>query len=693
MAALIAVVLTAAAVAPSNCRLYVVAQYDWGRKLGFYLDFEGSELKSLPVILGLADGANWRFARYVPGFEFGGVYDLRAEVAPDGGRIFVDGRKMAEVEGPWKPAEGARLDVCDRPSWASEPGDWMAMPLRIAVRVLRGGKVIQRKAWDFPELKKMPPALYLFQPDRHIRDELVLREGDTVVIEARIRFEQADPLKWAPLVDRYGQCRYADWPGKIRSDQDLRREIDREDQRLAELGEPKDFDRWGGYKQAGWREKPTGFYRVVQRDGFWWLVTPEGNPCFYVGMDSCPAITWPTTPVSGRERLYEWLPPREKPWAAAWSANHWGISDGTEYVCFHTCNLIRKYGPENWADEGIRRCIRRLRAFAFSGCGKWGAARGMPETPVLWAPNTPKLAGHPDVFDPKVRGAFEKDLRARIEPRVNDPAVVGWSFGNEITEIIKRDEVKKILAMGADVPAKRALVDYALGEIYGRSVERMAKAWKVTARSVRELYAAKPQPPAEDVEKLRLFYEDRYWAFVYQAVKRIDPNHLFLSVWLVPGWWESEDDWGVAARHCDVLGYDRYAMDFADERVRRLFAEAGKPVLCGEFSFPAWYDGWRGYGRYGVAARDDVESGELYYRWVRDAAREPHCVGVMWFQYRDQPITGRGPGRGLRATFGEHFAFGIITVTDQVKWDLALKMREANLRAPRWRLEAMHRGR
>ncbi|MBC7287223.1 MAG: glycosyl hydrolase, partial [Armatimonadetes bacterium] len=472
-----------------------------------------------------------------------------------------------------------------------------------------------------------------------------------------------------------------------------RAQIADEDRRLAALQEPEDFDRWGGYRKAGWREQPTGFYRAARRDGFWWLITPEGNPCFYVGVDLCPATTWETTPITGREELYEWLPPREQPWAAAWSRNQWGINDGTEYVCFYTCNLIRKYGAEKWADEALARCIRRLKAFGFSGGGKWGAPREMPQAPVLWAWNTPKLAGHPDVFDADVCAAFEKDLRRQIEPRLDDPSIVGWSFGNEISEVIKRDEVRKILSMSADVPAKRALVDYALREIYAGSIENISKAWSVNARSAAELYNAAPTVPDADVERLRLFYEDRYWSFVYETVKRIDPNHLFMSVWLVPGWWESEDDWRVAARHCDVLGYDRYALEFADDRLRRLLREADKPALCGEFSFPAWYDGWRGFGRYPVAAKDDAEAGDLYYRWVHDAARNPYCVGVMWFQYRDQPITGRGPGKGLSAAIGEHYAFGIITETDQVKWDLALRMRKANLQAAAWRLEAMAQNR
>ena len=63
-------------------------------------------------------------------------------------------------------------------------------------------------------------------------------------------------------------------------------------------------------------------------------------------------------------------------------------------------------------------------------------------------------------------------------------------------------------------------------------------------------------------------------------------------------------------------------------------------------------------------------------------------MGLLWFHYRDQPITGRGPGRGEDAYFGEHFAFGLITGTDRVKRELVTRMREINLQAANLRLTA-----
>jgi hypothetical protein len=195
------------------------------------------------------------------------------------------------------------------------------------------------------------------------------------------------------------------------------------------------------------------------------------------------------------------------------------------------------------------------------------------------------------------------------------------------------------------------------------------------------------------VEALRRFYADRYYAFIYRTIKALDPNHLYFGFWIVPGWWENEEDWRLIARHCDVIGYDRYAYEFVDAPLQRLIEETDKPILCGEFSFPPFYGGRRGYGVYSVWTEDEAAAGEAYRRWLRAAARHPFCVGVAWFQYRDQPLTGRGPGRGADLVHGEHFAFGTVDIADQPKWPLVERMREANLQAVSWRWEAMEAGR
>jgi len=70
------------------------------------------------------------------------------------------------------------------------------------------------------------------------------------------------------------------------------------------------------------------------------------------------------------------------------------------------------------------------------------------------------------------------------------------------------------------------------------------------------------------------------------------------------------------------------------------------------------------------------------------AGHKPLRTGTDCHCGPDQPITGRGPGRGPRLIFGENYAFGVITETDRPKWAMVRRVREANLKAAPWRLKA-----
>ena len=681
-----AVALRMVAAEPSNCRLYLAGQYTWEGTRGFYLDLEGTTLSELPVILGTADGQRWEFARHTPGFVPGCEYRILAVLRPEAAELHVDGSLVARLEHAWLPVDRP-FEVNVRPSWATEPGDWVALMKTVEVAVVRDGVVVEFQALALHGGGEEAVPLRLFEAGRPTDvPDVRPQQGDTLRVSVTLSFVSTDLRRWAPFIDPYGQSRHARFPGKVASDSDLRDDIGREDARLASMPPPEGLDPYGGTRDAPWKESPTGFFRTVRREGRWWLVTPDGNPCFYIGVCNVPASTWPTTPVSGREFVFEWLPPREGVWNGAWSANHWGTSDGTAYASLHSANLIRKHG-DVWQERAVERAGRRLAAWGFMGGGKWGAPPNVVCTPVLYPRSTPRIGRHPDVFDPTVKDALRRDLAKQIEPRREDPFVLGWSIGNEYDEVITPEEVIGILGKGGTVPAKRALVDHAVAERYAGQASRAAAAWQVEADGMDALYESHPTPPAEDVEILRRFYADRYYSLLYQTVKSIDPDHLYLGYWIVPGWWVNESDWDLIAPHCDVIGYDRYSASFADEQLTRLAARTDKPIFCGEFSFPAWYDGQRGYGRYGaVHARDDGHAGELYARWVNDASIHPHCVGLLWFHYRDQPLTGRGPGREERLCYGEHFAFGLITITDRPKWPMVERMRAANLGATRRRL-------
>ncbi|MBI2302533.1 MAG: glycosyl hydrolase [Armatimonadetes bacterium] len=679
--------LLVTAAAANNNDYHLATRYDWAATRGFYLQFEnrleGDAVctpATLKLILGVADGGQWQFVVSQADWELERDYAAKATLGPRGAELWLDGKSLGKLALACRHYDGD-IDCGQSPGWANGVTDYLVQQQQLVLSADDRRLVV-----DIASREKRPPALTLFEPNQGQRIAWPGGNDRELTLETTFRLSRRPDLHaLAPFVDRYGQSIHADWPGKIHSDQELRDDIAAEDKLLAELPPSPDFDRYGGWLQAGWTDTKTGFCHLARRGGKWWLISPEGNPCFFTGVSGPPESTWERTPVSGREYLFAWLPPREGAWAACWAKNDWGVQDGTESVCLHTANLIRKYGPTDWDQKATERAFRRLSAFGLSGAGKWGAPAGLVETPVLGLGDAPRLARHVDIFDPAVQAKVKALLAERIGTRTKDPYVLGWSIGNEYDEIVTKQEIRDILKRADSPPSKRALLDQAVDGLHRGDLAELATAWKLSAPTREELYRLAAVATEGDLEQLRVWYERRYYEFLYRSVKELDPNHLYLGCWTVPGWWENEADWFAIAPYCDAIGYDRYDPQFADAKLQDLFRRADKPVLCGEFSYPPTYGGERGFGRYPTYSADDADAARLYERWVRDAAANAYCVGVQWFMYRDQDLTGRGPGRGDQLVFGEHYAFGLITVTDRVKWDLLRGMRATNLAAAGWR--------
>ena len=672
--ALLLPVLPVLPVTAGENRLWLASQSDFGARRGFYLAFENHapdgtppKLATLRLILGVADGKTWSFLDDTPVWEYGHDYHAQAVIAPGHAELWVDGQKIKGTDQALMPDPSGTLTAGLIPGWAGVPAEYLLLE-RSCTLTTQGGKTL---AVPLPDMTALPPALTLFEPQAPVGVPFLSDPARTLTVDVTFRIvpRPADPRTLAPFVDKYGQPVAARYPGKITSDAQLAATAREETRRMAAWGRPAKRDAYGGDLGTGWQEPPAGYYRTVQKNGYWWLLTPLGHPCFYTGLCTAPALAWDKTPTTGREWVWESLPLRTGVSASAWAKNSWGEAGDTDYFAPHAANMLRKYGPD-WQTSEKTRTVRRLQTWGFSGLGKWcDPSPGTPDLPVLSLGGVPKLTRHADVFDAAVQAALRAALEKQIAPRRTDPAVVGWSIGNEYDEIITPQEIKDILAKPDSIPARRALLDEARAHLTQSDPAKFTEA---------------------DIEYLRRFYADRYYDFLYRTVKTIDPNHLYLGFWISIGWWVNEEDWRLIARHCDVVGYDNYSRPFAAPDFARLLREAGKPALCGEFSFPPTYGGTRGIGVYDAAhSMDDADAGRQYGRWVGEAARNPACVGVCWFQYRDEPVTGRGPGRGPDLVYGEHYAFGLVDVTDTPKWELVTQIRAENLAVDGQRRAAM----
>jgi hypothetical protein len=677
---------TAAPVAkPAGKYRYQLAMLQsWSAKSGFNLLLETStDTRNIPadklkLNLQVGDGKSWRFLSQDGPWKPGHDYRVRAVISPSKAELFIDGKSVAVSPGGFIPKAGEETDVVSGLPYKAITGDPEFVVRVSALKILAGDQTISADLPD-PDATSLP--LFLFDPQAPARLPVSLNTGDSVTIETTFRVVPAPAIsEIAPFVDRYGQAVHANWDKKVTADEQLKAFADEEAERYAQWGLPTDRDAYGGYTASPWKEEPTGFYKIARRNGFDFLISPEGNPVFYTGVDTAPGV-FERTFTGGREFLYEWLPPREGQFADAWTER--GFS-------FPIANLIRKYGQADWAEQHMDSLEERIRHWGFCGVAKWsGDTRpGLPRQPVVRRSGVPKIVKMPDIFDVEVQSQFRETIRKNIEPQKGDPTVVGWSLGNEHEEIVLRSEITAILAKPATLPAKKAIIAHALKTRYDGDVAALAKAWQLppAVTTIADLESAtNAKAPAADIEAMRLFFADAYYGFVYRTFKEIDPNHLYFGFWIVHGWWESEADWHVMAKHVDVVGFDYYDREFQKPDLLKLIKQTGKPALIGEFSFPIFA---KGYAANSSAVYSEAEAGELYAKWLEATSSNPHIVGVEWFQYRDQALTGRDAGEpNQQLTRGEHWAFGMVDTTDRPKWPLLERVREANLSAIKRRLE------
>jgi hypothetical protein len=163
-------------------------------------------------------------------------------------------------------------------------------------------------------------------------------------------------------------------------------------------------------------------------------------------------------------------------------------------------------------------------------------------------------------------------------------------------------------------------------------------------------------------------FASAYFRTVAEALHRHDPDHLYLGSRFAR---QSTEAVEACARWCDVVSFNRYTRsitDDPDEWAR--FHEFGKPALIGEFHFGSVDRGlfWDGV----VGAGSESERGRAYARYLRAVADNPDFVGAHWFQYVDEPLTGR-------TLDGENGHIGFVTVADLPYQDLVSAARSANL--------------
>ena len=156
-------------------------------------------------------------------------------------------------------------------------------------------------------------------------------------------------------------------------------------------------------------------------------------------------------------------------------------------------------------------------------------------------------------------------------------------------------------------------------------------------------------------------YYEPYFKACKEAVASVAPNKLYLGC-RFKSLRNSDALWQAAAKWCDVVSVNSYVSSVAVFTDGAYAApKIDRPVLHSEFHFGTLHRGMFSGGLCPVS--DQCARGRSYRRVVEGALRHPLFVGSHWFQYRDQPLVGRGDG--------ENYQIGFVDVCDTAYQRLA----------------------
>ena len=433
---------------------------------------------------------------------------------------------------------------------------------------------------------------------------------------------------------------------------------------LAAHPEPPGRDRFGGWEGGPVRASAKHF-RTEKIDGRWWLVDPDGRLFWSFGADCVRAGN--STPVTDREAYFAWLPTNEPPFAAFFSRGsgaahgHYETNWNYRQFDFSRANLLRKYG-DGWASETIDMAHRRLRSWGLNTVANWSdesvyAARRTPYT-VNTSFRSKPIAGSegywgkfPDPFDPSFRTGIRKAMEAQqAAGTVGDPWCIGFFVHNELGWGKDMSLAVAALRSPSDQASKVAGVG-TLREAYG-GIESLNTAWGTSHASWEALLACTnapdPKRAESDLQKLHARIADAYFRVIREEVKRVAPDQLYLGCRFA---WVNEAAVRAAAPHCDILSFNKYTYSVED---LKLPEGVDRPVVIGEFHFGALD---RGMFHTGLkATADQADRAAKFRAYLEGALRNPQIVGAHWFQYRDQPTTGRSDG--------ENYQIGLVDICD-----------------------------
>ena len=486
-------------------------------------------------------------------------------------------------------------------------------------------------------------------------------------------YDEMPPLLSAqitPIVDSLGQWNARSWRGKSESFDQYKHIMIEAEEAFAEEKWQSGRSEYMGFSSL--RFDSTGFFHTYHDGNRWWLVDPSG----YAYLSVAPTGVRPFShcPVEKNEDLFEWLPENKGLFAEAYAKQNGLLS-----LSYTTINLMRLWGKDymiKWQEY----TANLIRSLGFTGSANWSDVTfyqnaGLPYFYPMRSLPTTKVKlfrDFPDVFAPEFENSVVNYAR-QLESKNTDPLMIGYFLGNEPHWAFGEFNLaREMLYKNDHSSSRKEFLDW-LKLKYKDDPYLLSASWGYEFNDFGDLKNfVLPKDDditikaEEDLMEFTSILVDKYAKTICEATKKADPNHLNLGLRFA---WISSDACLQTGKYFDVFSLNGYS--FPDPpNTQRIVDELQKPVIIGEFHFGAIDRGLPATGLKGV--RNQRARGMAYRHYVEQGFARPEIIGLHYFQWNDQPLTGRFDG--------ENYNIGIVDVMSRPYEDLVRQLKRTNKR-------------
>jgi len=397
------------------------------------------------------------------------------------------------------------------------------------------------------------------------------------------------------------------------------------------------------YKQVRGAE---GYWRVAQTpSGVWWFLSPQGKPEF----------------INSVTTVQPFQIARDKEGPAFISSDY----DG---------GLAMNGNLNQWA----ARTVVRVRQTGFKALGAWS-------NPVFHKQNIPMTRDlnlwswmHGPArrfYAPEFAATAEEAVKSQVEPLKNNKNLIGYFLDNELDW---GDDNSGPSVYFDQLPASdpnRAEVVRIIQSVW-TTIDKFNHDWRTKLKDWKDIDAWATLPREQHQPYARLFsawlshLAEDYFRLTTTLVHKYDPNHLIMGVrfkgYALP------EVVRASRGYTDVVSINYYPADarLDPDMFRMMHELSGQPVMLSEYSFHA-LDGRSGnrntVGFVGQVL-DQQARADGYRLMTTRLARVPYIIGADWFQWNDEPPSGR-------ANDGEDANFGVVDIDDRTYDTLADSIR------------------